>query len=854
MDNFNEIIHMQNTRKNSHRKQVVPELLVPAGDFDCVRAGVQNGADCIYFGANMFSARASAKNFSLSELKQAIEYCKIRNVKTNLTLNTLLTDDEFSDAIALAKSAYDFGIDAIIVQDLGLAKYLIDNFPGIEIHASTQMSVHNLEGVLELEKLGFSRVVLSREVPINEIEYIRNNCKVDLEMFIHGALCISYSGQCLFSSMVGGRSGNRGKCAQPCRLPYELIEQSSNATNSATNVQTVDKGYLLSPRDLCSLDYLPILVQLGINSFKIEGRMKSPEYVATVTRIYRKYIDLALSNKKYVIDEVDKKELLQVFNRGGFSSGHLSNDANRNLIYPLKPDNMGLYLGNISNYNASKGHITLKLNERLAIGDSISIEGETGKYTVSELMQKNNNLKVANVGDIVKLGRMKGNIRVGSRVYKITSREIVDNCKSTFAQGVELKKVPIKCLLTVKKNAPIKIKLEANVAPFYSNISIELVSDIVPEEATNSPITKDRLESQISKLGNTPYVFEKVRVVLDDNLHISSISAINSLRRDAISMLEEKVLSEFAKMRKSNTLNDVHFGEEAFSTSSENQASFNVRRPSSSKRISLLLENMNISYDYSKIDGVDNIYIPLKFLVSKKYEQHVSNLSTRFNVFVYMPTIVKPNYKNLLLNSLDSILSKFNIKGFVISNISGFMLLKNYFSTNLAKKYTFVANYTMNVFNKNTIYELQKLGINVITPSVELNKANLENLCENSPLPVELIAYGRTILMNSSYCLLGKSNKCYPECKMRCSNNSQYYLKDRLGFKFRIMPDNIQTVTAIYNSRITSIDTLDFCVDYLRVNILDENVDEINNIIKVVKSGKKLEGKDFTNGNLNREI
>lgn len=185
---------------------VIPELLVPAGDFDCVRAGVQNGADCIYFGANMFSARASAKNFSLEELQNAIEYCKIRNVKTNLTINTLLTDSEFQDAVTLAEHAYKFGIDAIIVQDLGFAKYLIDNFPGIEIHGSTQMSVHNLEGVLELEKLGFSRVVLSREVPINEIEYIRNNCNIDLEIFIHGALCISYSGQCLFSSMVGGRS------------------------------------------------------------------------------------------------------------------------------------------------------------------------------------------------------------------------------------------------------------------------------------------------------------------------------------------------------------------------------------------------------------------------------------------------------------------------------------------------------------------------------------------------------------------------------------------------------------------------------------------------------------------------
>lgn len=185
---------------------IKPELLVPAGDFDCLRAGVQNGADAIYFGSNLFSARASAKNFSTLELPEAINYCRLRNVKTYLTLNTLLTDDEFEEAISLVKSAYNAGIDAIIVQDLGLGKFLIDNFPNLNIHASTQMSVHNLEGVLELEKLGFKRVVLSREVSLKEIEHIKNNSNVELEIFIHGALCISYSGQCLFSSLVGGRS------------------------------------------------------------------------------------------------------------------------------------------------------------------------------------------------------------------------------------------------------------------------------------------------------------------------------------------------------------------------------------------------------------------------------------------------------------------------------------------------------------------------------------------------------------------------------------------------------------------------------------------------------------------------
>ncbi|MEI3402056.1 MAG: peptidase U32 family protein [Clostridia bacterium] len=258
------------------------ELLSPVGDFECLKAAVQNGADAVYFGANTLSARAFASNFDDNDLEKAITYAKLRGVKTNLTLNTLIKNDELSKAIQLAQKAYNYGIDAIIVQDLGLARYLIKNFPDLAVHASTQLSVHNLDGVLKLQEMGFSRVVLSRELSLKEIEYICKNSNIEIEVFVHGALCISYSGQCLFSSMIGGRSGNRGKCAQPCRLPYELISSKDSI---------IDKGYLLSPRDLCGLDFLPELSKIGVSCLKIEGRMKTPEYVATVTRIYRKYLD-----------------------------------------------------------------------------------------------------------------------------------------------------------------------------------------------------------------------------------------------------------------------------------------------------------------------------------------------------------------------------------------------------------------------------------------------------------------------------------------------------------------------------------------------------------------------------------
>lgn len=400
--------------------------------------------------------------------------------------------------------------------------------------------------------------------------------------------------------------------------------------------------------------------------------------------------------------------------------------------------------------------------------------------------------------------------------------------------GSEVKKIPISCTITIKRNSPIRLRINANQPPFYNNIIVNVESDMIPEESINSPIDSDRIKSQISKLGNTPFFIEKLHIDLDENLHIPSISGLNNLRRQAISNLEETVIINSIKDR--TFINDDK-------SSEGNSCIYNDRK------ISLAFDNLNAYYDYTKLDKIDNIYIPLKFFTNKIYEAKIFELSSIADIYISMPTIIKPNYKNLLLNNLDSILSKFNIKGFIVSNISAFVLLEEYI-----KKYNLVSNYTMNVFNSHTINELKDLGIKVVTPSIELNKNALQYLCNNSPLPVELIVYGRAVLMNCSYCLLGKSNKCYPECKMRCSNNSKYYLKDRLGFKFRIMPDNIQTVTAIYNSKITSIDSSDLNIYSARINILDENVEEINNVIRAVRKGKKLEGNNYTNGNLNREI
>ncbi len=286
------------------------ELLSPAGDLECLKVAVQTGANAVYFGTEEFNARVNTRNFNKQELVEAIEYAKLRGVKTHLALNILIKNNEFEDALKLVEFAYNSGIDAIIIQDLGLAKKVIELFPDLEVHSSTQMTIYNLDGAKKVEDLGFSRCVLARELTISQIENICKNTDIDIEVFIHGALCISYSGQCLMSSMIGGRSGNRGKCAGTCRLPYTLLKDGKEQ----------EKGYLLSSKDVCTLDILPEIIKSGVKSFKIEGRMKSKEYVGIVTSIYRKYIDLAESGEKYVVDEKDREKLMQIFNRGGFST------------------------------------------------------------------------------------------------------------------------------------------------------------------------------------------------------------------------------------------------------------------------------------------------------------------------------------------------------------------------------------------------------------------------------------------------------------------------------------------------------------------------------------------------------
>ncbi len=610
------------------------------------------------------------------------------------------------------------------------------------------MTVHNLNGALELQDLGFKRVVLARELSADEIDYIAKNTEIEIECFIHGALCISYSGQCLFSSMIGGRSGNRGRCAQPCRLPYELLENDS----------TINSGYLLSTRDLCGLDFIPSFVKSGVKCLKIEGRMKSPEYVATVTRIYRKYIDLAYSNEDYVVDPKDRKLLMQVFNRGMSSSGHLDTDPNKNLVFKEKPNNMGLILGTVQKYNKNKGHITLKLKEHLEIGDTISCENESGSYTVSELMENNNNIKETKIGQVVTIGRMKGNIKPGDKIYRLSSKTLLQEAKESYRK--ENRKVLLNCTVNIKKGEPISISITScSNLELYKDLSITCNLDYIPEEAKNKPLDKETVIQQISKTASTPYKFKNIKINLDNNVFLPKLSILNELRRTALANVESFALAKIHR----NVTEDFILG--LPSNPSQKQVLKDMRTFVKTKtnisemnipKISVLLNVLNKNFDYSKLETVQNIYIPLKYFMNNKYENVLKTISKKFDTYIYMPTIVKGNYKNLFYANAENAVKKYKIKGFVISNICNIKLLNSLFE-DINQNFKLISNYTFNVFNLHTVLELKKLGVSRFTLSPELDKATLNDLCDYNYLQKELIVYGKTPLLNMNYCLLRRN-------------------------------------------------------------------------------------------------
>ncbi len=525
-----------------HRRKK-PELLVPAGSIEPFIAAVENGADAIYIGGRLFNARMNAGNFGDEILPHALDYAHARGVKVFVTMNTLIYDEEMEEAMEYARFLYRVGADALIIQDLGLGARIHRELPNFPLHLSTQATSCDAESVRVAKESGYERVVLSRELSLPEIEEVCRDGGADIEVFVHGALCICYSGQCQMSRFYGGRSGNRGACAQPCRLPYEMTDASGKRKS----------GHLLSPKDLCLIDDLGRLIEAGVASFKIEGRMKSPEYVAVVTRIYRKYIDEYGSKEEYHVSPDDREELKQIFNRGGFTRGYLNGNPGRKLMSQVIPKNQGIRIGQVETARNTSTLVDVRCDIEPEMGDGIEIrsekpEGKGAGPVASNIISYRKELG----NGLYRIGDFREPVRNGSMVYRTSSKAQLEEARRSY-RNVSIPENPENRHIGRRRDIVLTLSCYGGMLnltaetvtepdnPWESQRKQQVTVSAGPFEADFERATpEERYRGALGKTGNTPFRVQDIRMK-GDFVICARASEINALRRECLQALEEKL-------------------------------------------------------------------------------------------------------------------------------------------------------------------------------------------------------------------------------------------------------------------------------------------------------------------------
>ena len=593
------------------------ELLAPAGDMAALRAAVSAGANAVYLGYAEFSARAKAKNFDKEELKTAINYAHLRDVKIYVTFNILIADFEIKRAMESVKMLYEIGVDALILQDIGIASEIRKNFPDFEVHASTQMAVNNFYGAKFLKEMGFSRLVLARETPLFELEKIRE-LDIDVETFIHGALCVCYSGECLMSSMIGGKSGNRGECAQACRKSYEIIDFDKNKVGK--------RLYYISLKDLNTLDDVAKIINAGGYSLKIEGRMKNPEYVYTVVASYKKSLEDKLTLE-------DKKDTEQVFNRG-FTKGLFNGDFGNDFISSDRPDNRGVEVGKV--LEASKNSAKIIFNEDVFEGDGLEFISNSGRFGM-----RAKNLYEANIPHEINL--FKAPI-INSKVNRTYSKKLYEKVDRKIENT------------DYRRDLDAEAKIKIGEKPFIyvksGNLEASYELDRFVEVAKKSELEKDRVIENISKTGDSIFQVKNIELDLDDNAFLP-ISAINELRREATKILENKILdNSINRIEVENNLESKNFGEQNKDKRSKIKVFFNKFK----------------DLEKSSLKDIDEVIIRAKDLgkFNERYkDREISIFLDKFYSY------------NELENLREYILKNENVRGIWANNLSEYYIFKD---------------------------------------------------------------------------------------------------------------------------------------------------------------------------------
>lgn len=808
------------------------EILAPVGSIDALYAAIENGANAVYLGGKLFNARQYASNFDNQQIKEAVEYAHTRDARVYVTVNILLDDNELKEAIDYIICLYNMDVDAVIVQDIGLVRIVKEILPDFEIHASTQMTINNYFGVKFLEDLDFQRVVLARELSVNDIKCIYDNTKLELEGFIHGALCICYSGQCLMSSIIGGRSGNRGRCAQPCRMPYSIVDTSKDGAIG----EGYSQKYLLSPMDLNTIDYLDKIADSGISSLKIEGRMKRPEYVAVIVSTYKKALDNVLLGKsKKAITDKDKKDILQIFNRG-FTKGFIMEEYGRKYISYDKPNNRGMYLGSVVKLDGKYIHISLE--EGISKGDGIEIRGGYNRsegLALNKIFKNNTLVNRAEKGDVIVIPRIR-EVCLHDKVYKTSDVDLLKKAEKSYKDRENKVKFPIYMAIDVSIGRQIKLHLWDN----KNYITVE--SESPAEKARKLPLTIEKIKEQMSKLGNTPYMLENIEINLEDGA-MTPLSVLNDLRRKAVLQLTRKRQNFNNRVRVNRVDIDnkirktLEYSPEAYEASYDKGVNY-------ANKVSISVNN-NLQFKQLNLSKLDRIYLPLiddlgnLIKEVKKYDKEVYISIDRI-VSNEKFKEIKDTINKLDLNLLD---------GISVSNLGALKFIKDNYKVNIH------GDIGLNIFNTSSVKLLSDYGLKSYTLSPELTMEQIEGICTNKVAESEALVYGYLPLMVMKHCPLSLVKKCDKDYNCEeCSLAEGYGLKDRKDMVFSLIRKG-QTTT-LYNSQpLVAIEHLNELyskgVDILKLDftIESERILEIQEIHYNYAKGtvKKEEVKNFIN-------
>lgn len=756
------------------------ELLAPAGNIESLYAAVQSGADAVYLGGDKFSARAYAHNFDDTSIKNAVRYCHLYNVKIYVTMNTVMKEKELNTAYEYAKFLYNIGVDALIIQDMGFFYILQKRIPDFEVHASTQMTIHNGEGALFLSNMGFKRIVLSRELSLEEIRYISQELGIETEIFVHGALCICYSGQCLMSSIIGGRSGNRGRCAQPCRLPYKIVNKKEC---------TEKNGYLLSPRDMCVIEDMNEIIESGTASLKIEGRMKRPEYVAGVVTEYKNAIESFYNTSLPICTDKDvKKRLLQLFNREGFSKAYLYGNTGRDMMAYYFPKNTGIKMGKAESDKYVFLYQDISLNDGVRVGNK--------GFTISKIFKYEEEVSKAYRGEKVKIIPAKYNS--GDILYKTSDSHQLIQLQAAYKEPYG-KKSGLNLKIQFQKGKPIV--LCTNFKGKYFKVEGEKVL-----EAVKQPLSKDRICKSINKTGESIFKFDSIQFENFEEGFLP-ISDINKIRRVLLNEIEEYIL-----------------------TVNRKKADFNSVLLKRKLNESSLPEKMVVLDESEQLEAA--LEMGFNHICINPFKRNRSidlGIMGHMKVYVKIPNIVRMEF-DYVEEFINKNLSK--IQGIVTGNLGIISRFKNKVQIFGDYKLNITNSYALNTYNKFT---------NGNCLSVELSKDEIKEIVSNSNFTAQVLVYGKVEAMISEYCAIGSifgSKSTSRDCSKACEKG-EFSLVDRKRKEFTLKTDRFCR-SYVYNTVPVNLisnmkDLRSIGIRSFRADFIDEGYKSTKEILKYFK-------------------